>query len=159
MAPKRARDPAAEECEILLVEDSAKDVQLTREALRESGFHCGLSVAADGFEALQRLRHAPPFEASPYPDLVLLDLNLPAKSGRDVLAEIKADPKLRSIPVIVLTTSRADSDVRACYDLHANSYLAKPLEFDEFIDMMRGLHEFWIKRAQRPPKPALERTA
>lgn len=159
MAPKRARELATEQCEILLVEDSAKDVQLTREALRESGFNCALSVAPDGFEALQRLRRAPPFQALPFPDLVLLDLNLPAKSGREVLAEIKADPKLRSLPVIMLSTSRAEGDVRACYDLHANSYLAKPLEFDEFIDMMRGLHQFWLKAAQLPPKPPAEAVA
>jgi CheY-like chemotaxis protein len=157
MAPKRARDLSTDQCEILLVEDSPKEVQLTREALRESGFDCVLSVAGDGFEALQRLRRIAPFEFSPAPDLILLDLNLPAKSGKDVLAEIKADPKLRSIPVIILTTSRAEGDVRACYDRHANSYLAKPLEFDDFIEMMRGLHQFWLRTAQLPPKPPAER--
>ncbi|MFC4763748.1 response regulator [Dyella koreensis] len=151
----RLPDLEHDHCDILLVEDNPKDVRLTREALRESGFDCELSVARNGMEALDMLRRVPPFEHLPAPDLILLDINLPLKSGRDVLAEIKQDDRLRSIPVIMLTTSRAESDVKACYDLHANCYLAKPLEFDDFTELMRGLHNFWIDRALLPPKPML----
>jgi len=131
------------------------DVRLTREALKECGFDCKLSIARNGAEALKMLRGLAPFEQPCTPDLVLLDINLPAKSGREVLAEIKQDPQLRGIPVIMLTTSRAEGDVKACYDLHANSYLVKPLEFDAFTELMRGVRDFWIGRAVLPPKPVL----
>ena len=152
----RLPDLEQDRCDILLVEDNPRDVRLTREALRESGFDCQLSVARNGAEALDMLRRIPPFEQAPAPDLILLDINLPVISGRDVLAEIKQDSQLCSIPVIMLTTSRAETDVKACYDLHANSYLAKPLEFDEFTELMRSLHEFWISRALLPPKSTPE---
>ena len=150
----RLRDLEHDHCDILLVEDNPKDVRLTQEALREGGFDCELSVARNGAEALDMLRGVPPFAQMSTPDLILLDINLPLKNGREVLAEIKRDQRLRSIPVIILTTSRAESDVKACYDLHANSYLVKPLEFDDFTELMSGLHQFWIERALLPPKPA-----
>jgi chemotaxis family two-component system response regulator Rcp1 len=138
--------------EILLVEDNAGDVRLTREALHEGHVRNNLTVAKDGAEALAMLRHEPLYGESPRPDLVLLDLNLPKLDGRQVLAEIKNDPALRRIPVVVLTTSKAEEDVLRSYDLHANSFITKPVDFDQFIKMVQSIEEFWLTIVTLPRK-------
>jgi chemotaxis family two-component system response regulator Rcp1 len=137
--------------EILLVEDNAADVRLTQEILRKSGMPCTLRVARDGEQAMQMLRRQNEHQDLPLPDLVLLDLNLPLKDGREVLAELKLDPVLRSIPVIVLTTSRADADISACYGLHANSYITKPVDLGEFEKVVEDIRRYWFGRVQLPP--------
>jgi two-component system, chemotaxis family, response regulator Rcp1 len=136
--------------EILLVEDNAGDVRLTREALREGHVRINLSVAKDGAEALTMLRHEAPYGETPRPDLVLLDLNLPRLDGRQVLAEMKNDPDLRRIPVVVLTTSKAEADVLRSYDLHANSYITKPVDFDQFMKVVHSIEEFWLSIVTLP---------
>ena len=134
----------ARPAEILLVEDNPGDVRLTVEALGESAVQHRLSVARDGVEALAMLRRKTPYGDAARPDLILLDLNLPRQDGRDVLAEIKGDVTLRTIPVVVLTTSRADRDVQQCYALHANCYIAKPVDLDQFIAVLRAIELFWL---------------
>ncbi len=119
--------------ELLLVEDNPGDVRLTQEALKEGTLAVNLSVARDGVEALDFLRHREPFADAPLPDLILLDLTLPRKNGREVLSEIKSDPLLRRIPVLVMTTSRADQDIQKAYSLNANCYITKPMDLDEFL--------------------------
>jgi CheY-like chemotaxis protein len=134
----------------LLVEDSPSDVRLTREALRESQLLNNLSVVGDGIEALSYLRRQDGYAEAVHPDLVLLDLNLPKKDGREVLAEIKADPALRRIPVVVLTTSSAEEDVIKTYDLHANCYITKPLDLDRFIRVIKSIEDFWVGVVKLP---------
>ena len=129
---------------ILLVEDNPGDVRLTIEALREGKVHNNLHVVGDGVEALAFLHREGEHRDAPLPDLVLLDLNLPKKDGREVLAEIKADPDLRRIPVVVLTTSNAEQDVLRSYDLHANCYITKPVDLDQFIKVVRTIEDFWL---------------
>ncbi|HTP86294.1 MAG TPA: response regulator [Bryobacteraceae bacterium] len=129
---------------ILLVEDNPGDVRLTIEALKESQFPSNLHVVRDGVEALDYLRNVA------LPDLILLDLNLPRRSGREVLTEIKADPALRRIPVMVLSTSRSDADVQFSYDHHANCYIQKPMELDRFFDVVRSIEQFWCSVASLP---------
>lgn len=136
--------------EILLVEDNAADVRLTQEILRKSGMVCNLRVARDGEQAMQMLRRQGEHHDLPIPDLILLDLNLPIKDGREVLAELKQDNGLRSIPVIVLTTSRADTDVTTCYGLHANSYITKPVDLKEFERVVEDIRRYWFGRVQLP---------
>src|SRR4051794_28214029 len=130
--------------EILLVEDSPADVDLTREALEDAKVHNNLNVVNDGVEALAFLRREGVHAAAPRPDLILLDLNLPKKDGREVLAEIKADPILRRIPVVILTTSQAEQDILKSYDLHANCYISKPVDLDAFVDVVRSIEGFWL---------------
>jgi CheY-like chemotaxis protein len=130
--------------EILLVEDNPGDVRLTIEALREGKVRNHLSVAEDGEEALAFLRREGSHAGAPRPDLILLDLNLPRKDGREVLAEIKADPRLRSIPVVILTTSQADQDVARSYELSANCYVTKPIDLEQFIGVVRSIETFWL---------------
>lgn len=141
---------AAKRWNILLVDDSARDVRLTREALRASGVDAELTAAGDGEEALRRLRRQRPYEDVPLPDLIFLDINLPRKNGRDVLREIKQDARLSLIPVLMLTTSAAESDLLACYHEHANSYIKKPLDFDEFVDLLRSVCDYWVRRVVMP---------
>jgi len=130
--------------EILLVEDNPGDVRLTIEALRESNFINNLTVARDGVEALAYLRREGKFANSVRPDLILLDLNLPRKDGREVLAEIKADPKLHTIPIVVLTTSRAEQDVLRSYELQANCFITKPVDLEQFITVVKSIENFWL---------------
>jgi len=137
-------DPSIRSIEILLVEDSPGDVRLTIEALRDGRVPNHLNVARDGVEALDFLHHRGQFTDVPMPDLILLDLNLPRKDGREVLAEIKADPSLKRIPVVVLTTSSAEQDVLRSYDLHANCYITKPVDLDQFIRVVRTIEDFWL---------------
>ena len=138
--------------DILLVEDNPGDVRLTIEALKDGKVRNRLSVAADGVEAMAFLRQEGRHAGAPRPDLILLDLNLPKKDGREVLAEIKADERLRQIPVVVLTTSQADEDVLRSYQLHANAYVTKPVDFDRFINVVKQIDEFFISVVRLPPK-------
>ncbi len=136
--------------QILLVEDSPGDVSLTRAALADSRIANDLHVVGDGDLALEFLR-APGDSASPRPDLVLLDLNLPRTDGREVLRQMKEDPLLRRIPVIVLTSSADEADVLKSYDLHANSYVTKPIDFEEFLSAVRTIEDFWLSIVRLPP--------
>lgn len=135
---------------ILLVEDNPGDVRLTVEALREGKVHNHLSVARDGVEALAFLRQQGEFADAPRPDVILLDLNLPKKDGREVLAEIKADERLRRIPVVVLTTSKAEEDILRSYALHANCYVTKPVDLEQFITVVRSIEDFWFSIVRLP---------
>ncbi len=137
---------------ILLVEDNLGDVELTREALEEAKLLNTLHVVPDGMEALAFLRQQGPYASAPRPDLILLDLNLPKKDGREVLAEVKADPALRIIPIIVLTTSNADEDILKAYKLNANSYVPKPVDFAGFAAVVRSIQCFWFSVVVLPPK-------
>jgi chemotaxis family two-component system response regulator Rcp1 len=137
--------------EILLVEDSPSDTELTIEALKEAKVRNHLSVAEDGVQALEFLRRQGKFAHAPRPDLIMLDLNLPRKDGREVLAEIKADSVLKTIPVVVLTTSRAEQDVLRAYQLNANCYITKPVDFDQFIEVVRSIESFWLYVVTLPP--------
>jgi len=143
---------SAEPIEILLVEDNPGDVRLTREALKEGKVKNRLTVASDGVEAMAFLRREGEYASSPRPDLILLDLNLPRKDGREVLAEIKADPALRRIPVVVLTTSDAEQDVLRSYNLHANCYVTKPVVLEKFLAIVRSLEDFWLTIVRLPPR-------
>jgi CheY-like chemotaxis protein len=137
--------------EILLVEDNPGDVRLTIEALKEGKVRNHLSVARDGVEALAFLRREGPHANAARPDLILLDLNLPKKDGREVLAEIKEDSRLRRIPVVVLTTSKAEEDILRTYDLHANCYITKPVDLEQFISVVRSIDDFWLSVVRLPP--------
>jgi two-component system, chemotaxis family, response regulator Rcp1 len=141
---------SAEPVEILLVEDNAADVRLTEEALREGKVHNRLSVARDGVEALAFLRREGDFAQAPRPDLILLDLNLPRKDGREVLAEVKADAGLRVIPVVVLTTSSAHADVLCSYSLHANCYITKPVDLEQLVTVVKAIDDFWLTVVRLP---------
>jgi CheY-like chemotaxis protein len=136
--------------DILLVEDNPGDVRLTIEALKDGKVRNRLSVAPDGVEAMAFLRQEGKHAGAPRPDLILLDLNLPKKDGREVLAEIKADERLRQIPVVVLTTSSSEQDILHSYDLHANCYITKPVNLDQFIDVVRGIENFWLTVVRLP---------
>jgi len=142
--------PTQAPIEILLVEDSLGDVRLTLEALREAKVKNRLSVVGDGVKALEFLRRQGPFTGVPRPDLILLDLNLPKKDGREVLEEIKQDPDLRRIPVVVLTTSRAEEDVLRAYSLHANCYISKPVGFEQFMEIVKSIEDFWLTIVRLP---------
>jgi chemotaxis family two-component system response regulator Rcp1 len=130
--------------EILLVEDSATDVMLAEEALEQGKLRNNLSVVKDGVEAMAFLRNESPYADVPRPDLVLLDLNMPRKDGREVLAEVKADADLRQIPIVVLTTSQAEQDVLKAYGLHTNCYISKPVDFDQFVAVVQAIQQFWF---------------
>lgn len=138
--------------DILLVEDNAGDVRLTEEALKESDAPVHLLVARDGVEALDLLRRRDPALSNGAPDLVLLDLNLPRKGGLEVLEEIKQDPELKRIPVVVLTTSKEERDIMRAYDLHANGFIVKPVDLDEFIRVVRSVSDYWLTVVTLPPK-------
>ncbi len=137
--------------EILLVEDNAGDVRLTREALRESTVDNHLHVVGNGLDAMDFLHRKGSYAGVPRPDLIFLDLNLPKKDGRETLAEIKTHGLLKLIPVLVLSTSKSDEDVRRSYELHANCYIVKPVHFDEFVKAMRRIEEFWFTMVKLPP--------
>ena len=138
--------------DILLVEDNPGDVRLTREALRDAKLLNEIYVAKDGVEAMEFIHREGSFENVPVPDLILLDLNLPRKDGREVLAEIKKDSKLTRIPVVILSSSKADEDIIKTYNLHANAYIIKPVDLNRFVEMMHVLDEFWFTIVKLPPK-------
>src|SRR4051812_17811037 len=136
--------------EILLVEDSPTDASLTMETLREGRIRNNISLVEDGVLAMDFLRRASPYETAPRPDLILLDLNMPRKNGREVLSEVKADRDLRRIPIVIMTTSIAEQDIFESYDLHANCYLTKPVELDDFVNVVRKIEEFWLTIVKLP---------
>ncbi len=138
--------------EILLIEDNPADIRLTQEAFREARLHNTIHVVQDGVSAMAFIRQTAPFQHAPRPDLILLDLNLPKKDGREVLKELKTDSHTRTIPVVVLTTSEDEEDVLRSYDLHANAYLVKPIDVLRFISMIRSLESFWLSVVKLPPK-------
>lgn len=143
--------PEIRPIEVLLVEDDEGDVLMTREALDEGKVMNRLSVVGDGVEALEFLRHEGPYADAPRPDLILLDLNLPRRDGRQVLEEVKRDESLRRIPIVVLTTSEAEEDVLRSYDLHANAYVTKPVDFDRFVEVIQQIDDFFISVVRLPP--------
>lgn len=136
--------------ELLLVEDSEPDVRLTREALREAKVKNRLWVVEDGVEAIEFLQRQGPYADTPRPDLILLDLNLPRKDGRQVLKDIKADEMLKRIPVVILTTSESEEDVLRAYDLHANCYITKPIDFHRFMEVVKSIENFWLTVVRLP---------
>jgi CheY-like chemotaxis protein len=146
-----ARDSGAP-IEVLLVEDDPGDVLMTREAFEEHKVRNRLAVVSDGAEALAYLRQEGEYAGAVRPDLILLDLNLPRRDGREVLADIKNDEDLRRIPVVVLTTSQADEDILRSYQLHANAYVTKPVDFDQFIAVVRQIDEFFVSVVKLPPR-------
>ena len=137
--------------EILLVEDNPGDVRLTKEALMEGKVLNNMSVARDGVEALEILRREGEYENLLKPDIILLDLNLPRMDGREFLAIIKNDPDLRRIPVVILTTSKAEEDIIHTYDLHANCYITKPVDLEQFIEVVKSVEDFWFTIVKLPP--------
>lgn len=136
--------------EILMIEDNPGDVRLTKEVLKDSKLHNRLNIARDGMEALQYLRREQSYETAVRPDLILLDWNLPGKNGSEVLREIKEDPELRSIPVVVLTSSEAEEDIVKAYDGYANCYITKPLGLDQFIQVVKSIEDFWFTIVKFP---------
>jgi two-component system, chemotaxis family, response regulator Rcp1 len=136
--------------EVLLVEDSPGDVRLTREALKDAKVHISLHVATDGIEAMAYLERTGVYVSAPRPDLILLDLNLPRKDGREVLKEIKESPSLRTIPVVILTTSSSEADVLQSYQLHANCYISKPVDLDGFLKVVQSIDNFWLSVVKLP---------
>ncbi len=136
--------PGFRTAEILLVEDNLGDVRLTVEAFREANVNNRLTVARDGVAALAMLRREGEYASTPRPDIILLDLNLPRKDGRELLAEVKTDPELRHIPIVVLTTSNAPSDIRRVYELNANCFVTKPVDLDEFMAVVKAIEDFWL---------------
>jgi CheY-like chemotaxis protein len=136
--------------EVLLVEDNPGDAQLTRIALNDGKMCINLSLTEDGVDALAFLRKQGKYADAPRPDLILLDLNLPRKDGREVLAEIKADPSLRRIPVVVLTTSQSDTDILQAYELAANCFITKPVDFDQFVKIVQTIEDFWFTVVKLP---------
>jgi chemotaxis family two-component system response regulator Rcp1 len=139
--------------EVLLVEDSAGDVRLTREAMKDAKVHISLNVAKDGIEAMAILKHEGKYANAPRPDLILLDLNLPRKDGREVLKEIKEDDALKSIPVVILTTSSSKEDVHNSYQLHANCYITKPVALEGFLKVIQSIDNFWLSVVKLPKGP------
>jgi two-component system, chemotaxis family, response regulator Rcp1 len=135
---------------VLLVEDSPGDVNLTREAFREANEYIQLHVASDGVEAMAFLKRQGVHSSAPRPDLILLDLNMPRMDGREVLAQIKKDPSLKSIPTVVLTTSEAEEDIVKSYDLQANCYLTKPVQWEEFVRLVKSINDFWLIKVRLP---------
>lgn len=144
------REKELKPIDILLVEDSPTDILITQEAFEQARLINQLHVVEDGVAALAFLRRQEPYTHVPRPDLILLDLNLPKKSGREVLAELKSDPDLKFIPVVVLTTSQAEEDVLKSYDLHANCYVTKPVDFSKFIEVVHSIEHFWFNIVTLP---------
>jgi CheY-like chemotaxis protein len=136
--------------EVLLVEDNPGEMRLMREAFREHHSESRLRLAVNGSDAMAILRREGRHGGEPLPDLILLDLNLPGKNGREVLAEVKSDPELRHIPIVVLTTSRSEEDIRQAYALNANCYITKPFDLDEFLSVVRSIQSFWLHLASLP---------
>jgi two-component system, chemotaxis family, response regulator Rcp1 len=141
--------------EVLLVEDSPGDIRLTQEALKDAKVHINLRVARDGIDAMAFLMREGEYTTAPRPDLILLDLNLPRKDGREVLKEIKENPELKSIPVVILTTSASEADILRSYLLHANCYITKPVNLDGFLTVVKSIDSFWLSIVKLPPNPGL----
>jgi two-component system response regulator len=146
--PKQAMKPI----DILVVEDNSGDARLIKELLNGNKIYCRLHIVKDGVEAMDFLKRSEGFTGSPRPDLIFLDLNLPKKDGREVLAEIKSDDNLKQIPVVVMTTSQAEEDIFKSYSLHANCYVTKPLDLDQFVKVVKSIEEFWFSLVKLPNK-------
>ena len=144
------REFAGQPVEILLVEDNIGDARLAKEALKESKIKNDLQIVGDGIDAMDFLHRKGKFTNAPRPDLILLDLNLPKKDGREVLAEIKNDPDLKRIPVVILTISKAEEDILKTYNLHANCYITKPLDLDQFMKVVKSIEDFWLTIVKLP---------
>ncbi|MDD5241083.1 MAG: response regulator [Sulfuricella sp.] len=140
--------------DILLVEDNPGDVRLTREAMKEARIAINLNVANDGLEAMKMLRQEAPYDSLSLPDLILLDLNMPKMDGREVLRLIKSDDQLKHIPVVILTTSAAEADIAQAYGMHANCYITKPVELDEFMEIVKSIEGFWLTVVKLPKNPS-----
>ena len=136
--------------DILLVEDNPGDIRLTMEALKEAKVRNRLHCVTDGTQAIEFLRRSGSFAEAPRPDLILLDLNLPGKDGRDVLSEIKVDPELKRIPVVIVTSSEAETDIVRSYNLHANCYISKPIDLNQFVAVVRAIEDFWMTIVRLP---------
>jgi chemotaxis family two-component system response regulator Rcp1 len=145
----------AQPLEVLLVEDSPGDVRLTQEALKDAKVHINLRVVRDGIDAMAFLMREGEYATVPRPDLILLDLNLPRKDGREVLKDIKENPELKSIPVVVLTTSASEADILRSYLLHANCYITKPVNLDGFLTVVKSIDNFWLSVVKLPPHSGL----
>jgi two-component system, chemotaxis family, response regulator Rcp1 len=137
--------------DILLVEDSPSDAFIAKEALKRSGGNSNLHVARDGVEALAFLRRQGEYFDAPRPDMILLDLNMPRKDGREVLAEVKSDDRFKCIPIVVLTSSNAEQDISRAYELHANCYITKPTDFTQFKEILKSIETFWFRNVTLPP--------
>jgi chemotaxis family two-component system response regulator Rcp1 len=146
------RAKLVEPIDILLIEDNPGDVRLTQEALRDGKVINNLTVVSDGVEALDFLRQKGPYADAKRPDVILLDLNLPRKDGREVLAEIKEDSELKRIPVVVITSSKSEEDVLRSYNLHANCYVTKPVDLEQFVTVVKSIEDFWVGIVKLPPK-------
>jgi len=146
------KDTLSNPIEILLVEDNPGDIRLTQEVLKEGKVQNTLSVVENGVQAISFLRKENEYQDAPTPDLILLDLNLPKKDGREVLLDIKNDPELKKIPVVVLTTSQAEEDILKVYDLNANCYISKPVDFGQFIDVVKSIENFWLSIVKLPTR-------
>jgi two-component system, chemotaxis family, response regulator Rcp1 len=140
----------AEPIEVLLVEDSPGDVRLTREAFKDAKVHINMHVASDGIQAIAFLNREGEYAKAPRPDMILLDLNLPKKDGREVLEEIKKSPALKSIPVVILTTSASETDILRSYQLHANCYITKPVGLEGFLEVVKSIDGFWLSVVKLP---------
>ncbi|AKB78115.1 Two-component system response regulator [Methanosarcina horonobensis HB-1 = JCM 15518] len=143
---------AAKPVEILLVEDGEGDVGLIEEVFEDAKIRNNLHVVADGEDAILFLRGEGQFSDAPRPDIILLDLNLPKKDGREILEEVKEDDDLKNIPIVVLTTSKAEEDILKSYNLHSNAYITKPVDFDQFIKVIKSIEDFWLEVVKLPPK-------
>jgi chemotaxis family two-component system response regulator Rcp1 len=148
----RIQSSSCRPIEILLVEDNPGDVRLTKEALKEGKVMNVLNTVGDGEEALAYLHRQGAYAQAARPDLILLDLNLPRKSGREVLAEIKEDPELKRIPVVILTVSEAEQDIVKSYNLHANCYITKPVNLEQFVEVVKSIEDFWLTVVMLPPR-------
>jgi two-component system, chemotaxis family, response regulator Rcp1 len=146
---------SAQPLEVLLVEDSPGDVRLTQEALKDAKVHINLRVVRDGIDAMAFLMREGEYATAAHPDLILLDLNLPRKDGREVLKEIKENPELKSIPVVILTTSASEADILRSYQLHANCYITKPVNLDGFLTVVKSIDSFWLSLVKLPPHRGL----
>ncbi len=135
---------------ILIVEDNSGDIVLTREAFDEVGLSEKVHISKEGEEAMRFLKKESPFENAPTPDIILLDLNIPKKDGREILADIKNDDELKAIPVIILTTSKSERDILSCYQSYANCYIEKPVDFDQFVDIIASIKDFWLNLVHLP---------
>ena len=139
--------------DILLVEDNPADARLTIEALKDGKVHNNITVLEDGVEAMAYLKNEGKYAGAVRPDVIILDLNLPKKDGREVLAEVKGDPSLKTIPVVIMTVSKAEEDILKSYSLHANCYVTKPVDFTQFMKVVKTIEDFWLTIVKLPPKP------
>ncbi|MGE5406511.1 MAG: response regulator [Methanosarcina sp.] len=147
----------SESIDILVVEDNPGDARLIREILNENSLYSSLNIVNDGVEAMAFLNNEGKFSAAPKPDLIILDLNLPRKDGREVLAEVKAHEELKHIPIVIMTISQAEEDILKTYKLHANCYITKPIDLTEFIKVIKSIEDFWFSVVKLPPKTTVKK--